>query len=136
MTERKSVDWDAFGGMLSDLKGASSRVGDIHSESMKITGVAWSGDGLIKAVVGPRGQLLELELDPRLFRKPDSKGLAAAIVATTRAAAEEAMAKGQELMDKALPSDMRLGRIGGMDISKFLTSTDADLREREEKNDG
>lgn len=136
MAERKSVDWDAVGSMMADLKGATGRVDEIHNESMKITGVAWSGDGLIKAVVGPRGQLLELELDPRLFRKPDSKGLAAAIVATTRAAAEEAMAKGQALLEKALPSDMRLGRIGGMDIAKFLTTTDAGLREREEKTDG
>jgi len=134
MTERPN--WDAIGSMMADLRRASSQIERVHQESMKITGEAWSQDGLIRAVVGPRGQLLELELDPRVFRKPDSKALAAEILATVRIAVSEAMAKGQELADSAMPSDMRLGKVGDMDISDLWRSDDAELHEKGEKADG
>jgi len=129
-------NWDIIGGMLADLKKSTGQIDEIHQESKKVRGVAWSDDGLIKATVGPRGQLLDLDLDPRLFRKPDSKALAAAIVATVRSATAEAMEKSKELMERAMPSDMKFGQIGGMDMTELWTTSDADLIEREEKSDG
>lgn len=134
MTERP--DWSVIGNMMAGLRNATSQIPRIQRESMKITGVAWSDDGLIKAVVGPRGQLLELDLDPRIFRKPDSKALSAAILATVRNAVEEAMTKHRELIDEALPSDLRPGKIGGMAVEELMKSDDATLLAKGEKDDG
>lgn len=63
---------------------------EIQKEMAGITGTAESDDGLISATTGVRGQLQSLELDPRIYRKPDSTALAAEITKTVRAAAEEA----------------------------------------------
>ena len=49
-----------------------------------------SRDGLIQATVGPRGDLLELDLDPRIYRRPDARALAEAITATVKKAEAKA----------------------------------------------
>jgi DNA-binding protein YbaB len=49
-----------------------------------------SDDGLITATVGGRGELLELTLDPRIYRTTDSVALAEGIMATIKLAAESA----------------------------------------------
>jgi DNA-binding protein YbaB len=86
---------------------------------------ARSEDRLIRAVVGPRGQLVDLELDPRIFRSPDSKTLAAAILATVREAVEDSQRQSRELRDEIVPKDLRKLAEGGQ--SDLLAVQDADL---------
>ncbi|MFC6022186.1 YbaB/EbfC family nucleoid-associated protein [Plantactinospora solaniradicis] len=53
----------------------------------KIRVTAESPDGLVAATVGGRGELRDLELDPRIYREPDAAALARTIVGTIRDAA-------------------------------------------------
>lgn len=94
---------------------------------MRVTGTAWSRDRLIKAVVGPRGQLIELEIDPRIYRTPNSTALAATIVATVHAAVDDVLRQTSELLGGVLPSDamgladspvMRMARRHDADVLK------------------
>jgi DNA-binding protein YbaB len=121
-------NWNALSAMVADLRKATARIPEIQREMLAVTGTAWSDDGLIKAVVGPRGHLLELEIDPRIYRTPNSAALAATIVQTVRAAVEEAGEKSRALMEQSLPADMRPGKIGGTDLTSFVGSHDADVR--------
>src|SRR5215475_488654 len=66
-------NWSAIGDMIGELRRAMGGLNESQREMLKVTGSGWSPDRTIKAVVGPRGQLLELEIDPRVFRKPNSK---------------------------------------------------------------
>jgi DNA-binding protein YbaB len=80
---------------LADSLTAESRrlrasLRDLQRDLAAVTGSARSPDGLVKATVGFRGQVLSLELDPRVYRRPDSKALADTIVATIQAATVEA----------------------------------------------
>jgi DNA-binding protein YbaB len=65
-------------------------------------GVADAADGLVQATVSGRGELIELVLDPRIYRVQDSGGLAADITAAIREAAcqaqEEVLAKARRLL--------------------------------------
>ena|SRR5258706_14936144 len=122
-------DWSAAAAMLADVKRAWAGIDDVQKRVLAVTGVAWSDDRLIKAVVGPRGQLVELDIDPRVYRTPNSKALAATIVATVRLATEDAAKQTAALIDETLPGDLRMDRIGGLDIGKLIRSHDADLRE-------
>ncbi|GAA2843959.1 YbaB/EbfC family nucleoid-associated protein [Crossiella cryophila] len=70
-----------------------------------ITGTADSPDGLISATVGARGELLELELNPRVYRQPDSELLAADIVETIQRAVAAAQREVFELVKEFLPTD-------------------------------
>jgi len=129
-------DPSALTGLASDIRKAAGNIAEVQKEMFEVRGTAYSEDRLIKATVGPRGQLIELDLDPRIYRRPNSKALSAAILATVREATNEAMEKIRELMVKGLPSDMRLGSIGGVNIGELMATNDADLKERlEEESD-
>jgi DNA-binding protein YbaB len=121
-------DWSALSAMISDVKRAWGGIDDVQKRMLNVTGTAWSADRMIKAVVGPRGQLLDLEIDPRVYRKPNSKALSADIVATVRLAVEDASRQTQAILDENLPSDLRLGQLGGMDLDRLVRSHDADVR--------
>jgi len=128
--------WSAIRDVIDDLQQTLKNAAQTRQQILEITGTAWSADRLIKAVVGPRGQLLELEIDPRVFRNPNSKALAASILSTVRAAVEDANRKTKEILDKAMPKDRGLGLIGATDFDTLLTSHDADLPRVLKKEEG
>jgi hypothetical protein len=115
--------------MLGDLRRATAELPDLQRRMLSVTGVAWSDDRMIKAVVGPRGHLLELEIDPRVLRKPNSKALSASIVQTVKWAIEDAGRQSRELIEGSLPTDLRPAtRLGGTDLSTFVGRHDQDVR--------
>ena len=114
--------------VLQDLNRTLDNAAQTQREIFEVTGIAWSEDRLIKAVVGPRGQLIDLELDPRIYRKPNSKALSATIISTVRAAVDQAMAKTQDILDRNVPKELRSGRPKGFDVGRLIRSHDADLK--------
>ncbi|WP_410664167.1 YbaB/EbfC family nucleoid-associated protein [Amycolatopsis sp. lyj-84] len=77
-----------------------------------------SDDELISVTVGGYGELVELRLDPRVFRTPDSTGLAQAITKTVHRAAELAHEEGFAIIADLFPAgvtpetaDLRLGPV-------------------------
>lgn len=132
-------DFAAVASMARELKSALGKMDDLQREALRVTGVAWSDDRLIKAVVGPRGHLLELEIDPRVYRTPNSKALAATILGTVRAATEDAMAKTQQILERSVPADLRSRSTNRLDLWRLSRTHDADLRDdalHEEGSDG
>lgn len=67
----------------------------------------YSPDGLVRVVCGGRGQLLELELDPRVYRELDSTALADTIRETIRESAEDAEHASAKFAEKLLPEHAR-----------------------------
>ncbi|WAL67848.1 YbaB/EbfC family nucleoid-associated protein [Amycolatopsis cynarae] len=84
--------------MAAEVRAAQQRMAEI-----RVT--AESEDGLISATVGASGQLIELRLDPRIYRAPDSAGLAEAITDTVHEAAKGAQEEGFEILARYLPTD-------------------------------
>lgn len=127
-------DWGVLRTMLGDLKKATADLPDLQQRMLSVTGTGWSPDGLIKAVVGPRGHLLELDIDPRVLRQPNSKALSAAIVATVRSAVEDAGKQSAEMVGGTLPADFRAGG-GPLDMPAFVRSHDADVLVKKDGDD-
>jgi DNA-binding protein YbaB len=124
----------AVSSIMEDLTRSLSKAKEAQQRMLEVTGEAGSADGLIKAVVGPRGQLVEVQIDPRVYRKPNSIALAASIVATVQAAVEESAAQTQEIVDEILPSDMQgLTTNGPLSSHQLLRTNDADLAARMEE---
>ncbi len=65
----------------------ANRLRTLRDEAAKMSATADSPDGLVRATVNARGELLELELDERIYRTADSVALAATINATIQSAA-------------------------------------------------
>ncbi len=129
-------EWSAVGEMISDLKRAMSSVTDAQRRMVAVTGSGWSPDRMIRVVVGPRGQLLDIEIEPRVLRKPDSKALSASILAAARAAVADATEQTTAIMDESLPSDFRVDNIGGLGLASLMQSHDSDLRREFEASNG
>ncbi|MFC7548809.1 YbaB/EbfC family nucleoid-associated protein [Plantactinospora sp. GCM10030261] len=125
MDERPQMS--AVRAMLDELKGAMANMGETQRKMLEVTGTGWSPDRMIKAVVGPRGQLVELEIDPRVYRTPNSKALAASILSTVRAAVDDATEKTKEIMDATLPMEGGTAMIGNANLVDVMRSHDADL---------
>lgn len=62
-----------------------------------------SDDNYVTVTVNARGELLDLDLDPRIYRRPDSKALAETIASTIRRASAEAADQVAELCKPLLP---------------------------------
>jgi DNA-binding protein YbaB len=120
-------DWSVLRSMMDDLQRARQNLGEAHQKMMVARGEARSPDKLIRVVVGPRGQLVDLELDPRIFRNPDSKALAAEILATARAAVDDVQSQARALRDEMLPKDLREVAKQGQIGPDLFTVQDADL---------
>jgi DNA-binding protein YbaB len=122
-------DVSVLGDMLDQVRHAMSEAENTQRKLLEVTGTAWSDDRLIKVVVGPRGQLIELDIDPRVYRTPNSKALSAAILETARRAAADVMERATEIMTEHVPTDVRLGKIGSFDLPTMMNRTDAELAE-------
>src|SRR5947207_13846043 len=94
MAERDLQGLRAYAEELSgQFEKVRSGLGEMQRELKAVTGTAKSPDGYVTATVGPRGQLVKLQLDPRIYRKPDSAQLAQSITETVGKAAEDAARK-------------------------------------------
>lgn len=122
-------DWSVVRSMIDDLHKARNNIAESQRRILQIKGEAWSDDRMIKAVVGPRGQLVDLEIDPRVYRNPNSKALAASILATVRSAVDDAMRQGREVRDELVPKDLRGLTEGGRGNPDLLKLHDADLED-------
>ncbi|NIH81469.1 YbaB/EbfC family nucleoid-associated protein [Amycolatopsis viridis] len=124
--------------MLEQIKKATEELPKTGERMMKLTGVGWSPDRMVKVVVGPRGQLADLDIDPRVFRKPDAAALKAAIMAASREAVIDVNTQRQEIMAGQFPSDANqlqheLRANESDTVGKLMSRLDADIyAERED----
>lgn len=118
-------------GLMDELDKALKGIPDSQRQLMSLSAVAWSDDGMVKVEVGPRGQLVDLEIDPRVFRRPDAQALRASILAAVNQAVSEVTQQAQEIMHGHMPPE--LAELRGQfqpaedDAMAQLMRTDADL---------
>jgi len=97
--------------LTGQLAKVRSGLSDMQKEMTAVTATVKSPDGYVTATVGPRGHLVRLQLDGRIYRNPDSAKLAATITETIQKATAEAAQKVQDVTSKYAP---------GMDVSGYL----------------
>ncbi|CRK58757.1 hypothetical protein [Alloactinosynnema sp. L-07] len=90
-------------GMYAEYERLADDVRSIQRRMVDIRATADSADGLISATVGANGELVELWLDPRIYRHTDSEALAESITDTVRQAALQARAQTFALVEEFLP---------------------------------
>lgn len=76
--------------LLGELNRLRSGLSGLQARLRAVNASVTSDDGMVTATVGPRGQLVSLEIDPRIYRRPDSRLLAQTITQTVQAAAARA----------------------------------------------
>ncbi|MEV7969722.1 YbaB/EbfC family nucleoid-associated protein [Sphaerisporangium sp. NPDC088356] len=91
----------------------------MHDRARAIQVTETSRDGLISATVGPRGDLIRLDIDPRIYRRPDSRELADSITETVQRAAGKAREKIVELFEPLIPGEQMRAHLDG-DLQRVL----------------
>ncbi|MET9339122.1 MULTISPECIES: YbaB/EbfC family nucleoid-associated protein [unclassified Nonomuraea] len=86
---------------------------DLNARAQAIRVTEKSADGLVSATVSVRGELIRLDLDPRVFRRPDARGLADAITDTVRRAAAKAMDELLEVFQPVVPPEQLRAHLEG-----------------------
>jgi DNA-binding protein YbaB len=72
-----------------------------------------SDDGLVTVTVGARGELVQLDIDPRVFRRPDARELADTITETVHAAAAQAQEQVLDVFQSLVPREVMQAHISG-----------------------
>ncbi len=88
---------------LADYAQLAEAVRAMKSGMADIRATADSDDGLVHVVVDGHGHLVELDLDPRVFRTPDATALAATIVKMVATAVEDSRRQATRLAEPIVP---------------------------------
>lgn len=103
---RASRDSAPIDDALQQLADLRARFEDVRERLELARYDGSSDDERITAKVDSTGHLVGLEIDPRVFRSPDSEGLAAAILAAVERAAVLAIEGSNEIVRDILGDDM------------------------------
>lgn len=103
---------------------------EMRRELAEVGATAKRPDGLVTVVVGAQGQVKDIRLDPRVYRKLDSGELAAAIMELISQASAEVSKQMRTIMTPFMPGGPSSG---GLDLSGFLPKSE-DPEDTEPRN--
>ncbi|MET8148611.1 YbaB/EbfC family nucleoid-associated protein [Actinoplanes sp. NPDC049668] len=118
--------------LMAQFERMRSGVGDLQQKVKAVQVSVTSDDGLVTAVVGPRGQVIKVDFDPRIYRRPNSKELSATVTDTIRKATEKAMSQVEELMRPFMPNAEFQAYIDH-DLDGIFRQLDSDLPKGDER---
>ncbi|MEV0973855.1 YbaB/EbfC family nucleoid-associated protein [Microtetraspora glauca] len=93
---------------------------ELHAKARNIQVSEKSRDGLVSVTVGSRGELIRLDIDPRIYRRPDARGLADAITETVHRAAARVQEQIIEVFEPLIPADQMKAHLDG-DLETVMT---------------
>lgn len=117
--------------LMSQWEHMRSGAGELQQKLRAVSAQASSDDGLVTATVGPRGQVIKVEFDPRIYRRPNSRELSETVTETIRRAAAKAMAEVEELCRPFVP-DAQFQAYMDHDLEGIFRQLDTELPKPEE----
>ncbi|GII78355.1 hypothetical protein Sru01_33370 [Sphaerisporangium rufum] len=117
---------------VEELRATFQRVQDegpaLHERAKNLQVTEKSADGLISATVGARGDLIRLDIDPRVYRRPDARHLADSVTETIHRAADQARRQVVEIFEPLIPREQMEAHLDG-DLDRVMTQMATQLRE-------
>ncbi|MFD1934564.1 MULTISPECIES: YbaB/EbfC family nucleoid-associated protein [Nonomuraea] len=86
---------------------------ELHAKARAVQVTEKSRDGLVTVTVGSRGELVRLDLDPRIYRHPDARGLADTIAETVQRAAAKAQEQIIDVFAPLVPAEQMQAHLDG-----------------------
>ncbi|GAB1640879.1 YbaB/EbfC family nucleoid-associated protein [Krasilnikovia sp. MM14-A1259] len=118
--------------LMARFQQMRSGVGDLQQKLKAVQATVTSDDGLVTVVAGPRGQVVKVDFDPRIYRRPNSKELSATVTDTIRKATEKAMSQVEELMRPFMPNSEFQAYIDH-DLDGIFRQLDSELPKGDER---
>ncbi|WP_237104397.1 YbaB/EbfC family nucleoid-associated protein [Nonomuraea sp. MG754425] len=92
---------------------------ELHAKAKEVQVTETSPDGLVSVTVGPRGELVRIDLDPRIYRRPDARKLADTIAETAWRAAGVVRERITEIFSAVIPPEQFQAHLDG-DVEAVL----------------
>lgn len=102
----------------------------LFAEAKAVQVTEKSPDGLVAVTVDARGDLIRLDLDPRIYRRPDARSLADVITDTTHHAAEKMRQRVVEIFEPVIPAEQMRAHLDG-DVETVLAQLADQMAGRE-----
>jgi DNA-binding protein YbaB len=118
--------------LMAQFERMRSDHGTLQQKLREVQSTVKSADGFVTATVGPRGQLIRLELDPRIYRRPNARELGTTITETIQQASTKAMKQIEELCRPYVP-DAQFQAHMNFDFEGIFGQIDSDLTGGEPK---
>ncbi|MFY1653078.1 YbaB/EbfC family nucleoid-associated protein [Solwaraspora sp. WMMB762] len=112
--------------LMAQFDRMRSGVGDLQQQLRAVSATVTSDDGLVTVTVGPRGQVTKVELDPRIYRRPNAAQLSTTVTETIRAATAQAMAEVEQICRPMVPDAQFQAHID-FDLEGIFRQLDTDL---------
>ena len=81
-----------------------SGMDEMQRQMAELTVTAESENGLVEVTVGARGQVLDVKIDPRVYRQPDEAELGRQVLGAIQKASAQVTDQIRELMATVLPA--------------------------------
>ncbi|GAA2640665.1 YbaB/EbfC family nucleoid-associated protein [Paractinoplanes durhamensis] len=125
-----------FDDVVSQYERLRSGLDDMQERLARMAVTAESPDGMVRATVGPRGQLIDLKFDPDVYRRHDPDELARTILRTVEKAVAKTTDQVQELVGEFLPADSGASRfLRDGNFGSLLSRQDRIMREAGDDDD-
>jgi len=105
--------------LLAQTRQMVDTIAGLQEQLRSLTVTAYSADRLVTAVAAPGGRIVDLELDPRIYRDPDSYALADSILSAIEQAQDGVARREAEVRAAVLPEADRLGGSVGLDTAEL-----------------
>ena len=117
MTSSESPDITGMRAYAESLKSQFEdlveRGPDLAKNAREVQITEKSSDGLVSVTVNANGRLVRLDLDPRIYRRPDSRELADTIVETIERASEAVQERVLDIFEPLVPREQMRVNIEG-----------------------
>jgi DNA-binding protein YbaB len=91
--------------LMDDYSKQVGRLDEMRRDLDEVSATATWPDGMVTVVVGPRGQVQDIRLDPRVYRKVDSGELSRAIMQLIGEATAKVSEQMQKIMTPFMPGN-------------------------------
>ncbi|MFI7704582.1 YbaB/EbfC family nucleoid-associated protein [Nonomuraea sp. NPDC049480] len=107
----------AVEGLAAEYNRQAVQLREAYGKLSEMTATAESHDRMVAVTVGPRGQVQNIKLDPRVYRKLSPSELSRAIMEQIGAATSEVADRTKELMEPFMPKGLPFGDVYGESAS-------------------
>jgi DNA-binding protein YbaB len=107
--------------MLEDAHKLLGNAAEMQRKLEALTTSTRSEDGFVVTTVDARGRLVQLDLDPRIYRSPNAGALGVLIVTTYQRAVERVDGEVRKILQQYLPSDLDVDQFTNIDFEKYAS---------------
>jgi DNA-binding protein YbaB len=105
---------------IAELRAEQARIQSVGEQMNRLTGSASSADRMVTATVDSQGRLVDLKLTGKRYRQLAPAELTGRIVATVRAAQENAARQASDALADLLPAGLGLPVNGEFDLDAMF----------------